>query len=250
MWLKFSKKTPVPQADVDTKCAAILCDRPAGLEALEVPTPGLAAPPTPPLVIENFLSPEECRELIALSERQGYEQAQVNIGGGRQRLNTSVRKTSRCMIDVPKAASILFDRLAPFIPQHGPRGGWVCPVGLNERLRFLRYDPGDFFRPHSDGRFDRPDGDTSLMTVMLYLNEPEAGGDTIFLDYDSTENSPVAPQTGLCLLFDHDLVHEGAMLKRGVKYAIRTDVMFTRRPARAGVGDALPSGHGRSPQNY
>jgi hypothetical protein len=25
--------------------------------------------------------------------------------------------------------------------------------GLNERLRFLRYDPGHFFRPHTDGSY-------------------------------------------------------------------------------------------------
>ena len=33
---------------------------------------------------------------------------------------------------------------------------------------------------------------------------------------------------GLALVFDHHLMHEGAVLLKGVKYAIRTDVMFRR----------------------
>lgn len=51
-------------------------------------------------------------------------------------------------------------------------------AGLNERMRFLRYEGGDYFRPHWDGSYvDRNgggDGDgrerRSLLTVHLYLN--------------------------------------------------------------------------------
>ena len=46
--------------------------------------------------------------------------------------------------------------------------------GLNERLRFLRYEPGEKFEPHLDGSFVRTDGDKagdrSFVTVLLYLN--------------------------------------------------------------------------------
>ena len=74
-------------------------------------------------------------------------------------------------------------------------------------------------------------GDTSLMTLMLYLNTPEKGGDTNFLSYSGHHVSPVAPKAGMALLFDHDLLHEGATLVKGHKYCIRTDIMYTRRPA-------------------
>ena len=43
------------------------------------------------------------------------------------------------------------------------------------------------------------------------------------------ERVGVSPRPGLALVFDHNLCHEGATLLEGVKYAIRTDVMFTRR---------------------
>lgn len=45
---------------------------------------------------------------------------------------------------------------------------------------------------------------------------------------------PYNPSTGEALLFDHDIRHEGALLEEGVKYAIRTDVMY-RRLSRAEI---------------
>ena len=42
---------------------------------------------------------------------------------------------------------------------------------LNERLRFLRYRGGEYFRPHTDGCYVTPAGDEIFyLTVHLYLN--------------------------------------------------------------------------------
>ncbi len=48
---------------------------------------------------------------------------------------------------------------------------------------------------------------------------------------------------GKVLVFQHDLLHQGSVVTSGVKYAMRTDLMFTRRPG-AGVaspGEEAPS---------
>ena len=223
---------------VDRECMDILtASSSTPVTLLRVPPPGgssVASVAFPAFIIDNLLSLQECQGLIALSERCGYEPAEVNIGGGLQVRNDSVRRTSRCMMDCPEAASVVFGRIRDVLPPHGPRDGWCRPVGLNERLRVLRYSPGDYFRPHQDGIYERPvghprAGDTSLMTLMIYLNTPERGGDTNFLSFAGDQPSCVAPITGRALLFDHGLLHEGATLLKGVKYAIRTDVMYTRR---------------------
>jgi hypothetical protein len=39
------------------------------------------------------------------------------------------------------------------------------------RFRFLRYDPGEYFKPHMDGSYRRDNGDESKITVFIYLNE-------------------------------------------------------------------------------
>ena len=100
--------------------------------------------------------------------------------------------------------------------------------------------PGDYFAPHSDGSFACDvTGQRSFITVMLYLNTPIDGGETNFLsrrpeylkrvdaDCDGSCVS-VHPTTGSALFFDHQMYHEGALLNKGVKYAVRTDVMFER----------------------
>ena len=68
-----------------------------------------------------------------------------------------------------------------------------------------------------------------MLTLMLYLNTPIAGGDTNFLsDEGQHQKRTVNPTTGQGLLFDHTLRHESTELETGVKYAIRTDVMYRR----------------------
>ncbi|WP_434345440.1 2OG-Fe(II) oxygenase [Myxococcus virescens] len=80
--------------------------------------------------------------------------------------------------------------------------------------------------PHFDGAFVRTRDERSLLTFMVYLNECPGGGATNFLSLGHS----VTPRTGSALLFNHHLLHEGATVTQGRKYALRTDPMY-RRPA-------------------
>jgi prolyl 4-hydroxylase len=96
-------------------------------------------------------------------------------------------------------------------------------------MRILRYKPGHVFAAHSDGAYERPDGsERSRCTVMIYLNGGFRGGSTLFLSEDLKESTSVVPEAGRVLVFDHRLLHEGEKVTEGVKYAIRTDLMFER----------------------
>ncbi|XP_038067998.1 probable prolyl 4-hydroxylase 10 [Patiria miniata] len=177
--------------------------------------------------LDNVFTKEECKELIRRSEEKGYEQALVNIGGGRQKLMLSARNNQRCLIDSTELVDAFWERLAEFIPQ--PFYGYKA-LGLNERLRFLRYDPGEYFKPHFDGSYERKNGEHSMVTVQIYLNEGFKGGSTTFLPYFNSDDDPpveCVPKIGRVLIFEHRLYHEGSMLKDGRKYAIRTDVMYS-----------------------
>ncbi|XP_022097257.1 uncharacterized protein LOC110982847 [Acanthaster planci] len=178
--------------------------------------------------LDEVFTKEECKELIRCSEEKGYVQALVNIGFGRQKLMTDYRNNQRCLIDTTELASIFWERLAEFIPQT-IRG--YQALGLNERLRFLRYDPGEYFKPHFDGCYERENGEISLVTVQIYLNEGFSGGSTTFLPFSGLDSgSPVecVPKIGRVLIFEHRLHHEGSVLKAGRKYAIRSDVMYSK----------------------
>ena len=103
-----------------------------------------------------------------------------------------------------------------------PKMAEYVPIGLNERWRFYRYDPGQAFRWHRDGAYERNALERSRLTFMVYLNEDFAGGETRF------ETFAVRPRTGTALVFLHPLLHEGAEIERGRKYVMRSDVMYRR----------------------
>lgn len=180
------------------------------------------------LVIHDFLSPAECEEYIRLTERVGYSPAPITTESGPV-MAPEIRNNDRVMVDDHARADALWQRLKPLVPD--PLDG--CPaVGLNERLRFYRYDPDDTFRPHVDGHFARND-ERSKLTVLIYLSGGCIGGETIlyFFDGDHPEipegtEFRVAPAPGKVLIFRHELLHEGAIVLEGRKYVLRTDVMY------------------------
>jgi len=94
-------------------------------------------------------------------------------------------------------------------------------VALSPHFRFYKYTPGQRFNMHKDGRQSVGDG-TTLLTLLVYLNEGYVGGGTRFRQ----ENLLVTPSIGKALLFDHKLWHQGVKLEQGIKYVLRTDIVF------------------------
>ena len=173
-----------------------------------------------PLVFEQdaVLAPAECDAMIARAEQLGFSDAPITTARGFV-MRPDVRNNTRAMFDDVVLAASLFDRIAPGLP---PRLFDRRPVGVNERFRCYRYQPGQQFRPHYDGAFQRHDHECSELTFMIYLNASCTGGNTAFLDFDVE----VVPEIGKALFFQHRLLHEGAVVTAGVKYVLRSDVMY------------------------
>jgi hypothetical protein len=178
-------------------------------------------------VIHDFLTPEECAEYIRATEAVGYAAAPITTAGGFV-MAPEVRNNERVMIDNFEWATKLWERARPFVPS--PYLGHPA-IGLNERFRFYRYDPGHTFRPHTDGHFARND-ERSQFTFMVYLSGGCEGGETVLYIVDDGLTLPdgaeirVKPEPGKALVFFHYLLHEGAPVQSGRKYVLRTDVMY------------------------
>jgi hypothetical protein len=101
--------------------------------------------------------------------------------------------------------------------------------------------------PHYDGNFVRSTSERSMKTFMLYLNGGFGGGSTNFIDekqqltkdpvtgiFKADEANillKVVPEPGMAIVFNHEILHEGEQLKDGVKYIMRTDLMYDRQTA-------------------
>ncbi|HAA56175.1 MAG TPA: oxidoreductase, 2OG-Fe(II) oxygenase [Myxococcales bacterium] len=168
--------------------------------------------------VPNFLSAARCAELIAYAEKQGFEAAKVGSSGKHMKME-HLRNNARRIEDRPVLAQELWPALQPHVPDEyfGCR-----PNGLNERFRFYRYREGERFGWHADGAYRRPNGEESIYTLLIYLNEGYVGGETSFKEVE------VVPQTGLAVFFLHKKEHRGCELVEGVKYVLRSDIMATR----------------------
>ena len=67
------------------------------------------------------------------------------------------------------------------------------------------------------------------LRYFLYLSEDFTGGETTF--FDQTEDKlrfKITPKLGQLLVFDHHQLHSGDPVLDGVKYVLRTDVMYVK----------------------
>lgn len=169
--------------------------------------------------IKNFLSKKECEDLIALSENLGYQEAEVSLESGAKMIK-GIRNNYRLIYTNLELAARFWNNLKIYCPREMEHS---YAVGLNEQFRFYKYESDQRFKRHIDGRFKRNELEESRITFMIYLNEEFEGGETTF------DELSIQPKTGDALCFIHELKHEGSPVKSGIKYALRSDVMYRKK---------------------
>merc|ERR1719203_2349328 len=193
-------------------------------------------------VLRNFLSVAECDDVIRQAEAFGMCAPSETH---RMRLCERVKVMSEDLADV------LFQRALPYlndiqvweserprgVPTAAMLGAWK-PSTINPCFRVCRYDVGGFFLPHHDGDFVKSSRNRSLKTFMVYLNDDFDGGPTNFYDesqphYTKADPEKVIlsyqPECGSCLVFNHNITHDGGELRHGRKYILRTEVLYEQR---------------------
>jgi hypothetical protein len=179
--------------------------------------------------ISNVLSSTECQMLIQLAEKVNNnfqyvtEATHVASDGSSYRVpiqNPNPHKLS--VLHHPQTISMLWKRLQPVIqsdiflhlPSYQRRMNCGMPVGLNPRIRILRYDAtdNDRFEPHFDATTyidtqqqhqeaeqQQQLKQKSLLTVLIYLNSGGgvdfSGGETCYLDSHISTTSSLSVTT-------------------------------------------------------
>ena len=190
--------------------------------------------------MENVLSAAECDALIARAT-PNFEPAKVDTRASRVagasdagaiELRTDTRNNERWVLEDPGLADAICSRMRDGMP---PGLAYFSPI-----VRFYRYAPGSFFKPHVDGGMVDTVRNTVLrFSVLVYLNSVAAGGGTRFhpvritngkLSTDDTAIvSTVSPAPGKALFFFHKLRHSGETVHSGLKHVLRFDAMYHQR---------------------
>lgn len=115
------------------------------------------------VVLDGVMTEKECEMLTAAAEATTdgkWERAMVNIGGGRQAMYEDTRKCGRIIWDNRDLVAKLWARIEAAVPDIHQLQNWgsVTGVGpvkrnevwkvsrLNERMRFLKYVGGEYFK--------------------------------------------------------------------------------------------------------
>ncbi len=94
-----------------------------------------------------------------MTESIGFEEATITRNWGAV-MDKSIRNNDRVIWDDEKLAKELFETKKPYMKN--PCQGLYC-TGLNERFTFYKYSPGQRFGWHSDGYYERENGERSTL---------------------------------------------------------------------------------------
>ena len=239
------------------------------------------------LELHNLLSKAECEQLIAVANAKGWNRSSPSGGGHGRTGKEDARTNKFCVGENPQLANELWRRIRPFLrtnlaetglPMNTyisqvTRGTEWTPVLVCERFRYYKYDEGDVFPEHVDYKLARTvvrlDPNTkqlkeyrqqSFFTLLIYLNDSFQHGETGYWPNHKgihcrflrdQELKPhqivIRPRTGMGVIQEQNILHEGVAPTKGIKYILRTDIIHEKeiqrdarlkvRPTRAQVGD-------------
>jgi prolyl 4-hydroxylase len=172
------------------------------------------------LVVQNFLSAPECAGIMALIDdnaRPSTLYAGTEIDGFRTSFSCDLNPHDPLIAAVEARIAAL----TGIDPRHG------------EALQGQRYAPGQQFKPHHDyfhvsepyWEAERLNGGQRTWTGMIYLNQPEGGGETNFPKAGLCLN----PQPAMLVLWNNmkedgspqdASIHEGCAVQAGTKYVV------------------------------
>ncbi|KAJ7219158.1 hypothetical protein GGX14DRAFT_590350 [Mycena pura] len=190
------------------------------------------------LVIDNIFSAAECKAFVKFIDGLPLQLTPPKKRGEAERHNYRHSVTS---VDFASRLHAVFAPHLPlFFPSSGTKGRNIGTAreahALNSNIRLYKYTPLQYFGPHYDDDCRDPTtGAKSEWTLLLYLTGCEdgvEGGETLFYQNGKGASQDVikAPLTrGTALLHRHGrdcMLHEGSPVVRGVKYVLRSDVMF------------------------
>ena len=172
-------------------------------------------------LLGQLLDTQECEALIEAARPRLQRSLTVSLQSGGEEENAD--RTSQGMFFQRGETELIArieQRLARLL-------NW--PVENGEGLQILRYGPGTEYKPHYDYFDPVAPGTASILkrggqrvaTVVMYLNEPQAGGATVFPDVQFE----CLPVRGNAVFFNYSQpdpssrsLHAGAPVLRGEKW--------------------------------
>lgn len=175
--------------------------------------------------LHGLLTPAEAGSYVSSAEATGFKGSDVA-----REFPSEVRNNSRLVHFSDELSASLWHRLAPHLAHrdiylmqpmgYDAEGRWK-PVGVNPCFRIARYQTGEHFAAHRDGMYVNDQGECSIYSIILYLNDDYEGG-----HLELPEHNVFRPRAGSAVLLPHDMLHTATEVLDGSKYVVRSELMF------------------------
>tara|TARA_Y100001970_G_C14080166_1_gene774247 strand:- start:138 stop:920 length:783 start_codon:yes stop_codon:yes gene_type:complete len=214
--------------------------------------------------VDQILNNKECENIIQLCNDKGWKKSSPSGGGHGRTGKEDARTNSFCVFYDNKLAENIWNKISPFLNKDlsylgnnvyfnsNTKGSEWKPSFIYDKIRIYKYEPKESFPEHLDYKVKRniKKGDEevvqqSFLSVLIYLNDDFKGGETgywpdhngihcRFLRNVEKQNCKkdhqvlIKPKTGLCVIQDQNILHEGLPTTKGTKYLLRTDIIHER----------------------
>ncbi|KZV58779.1 hypothetical protein F511_28746 [Dorcoceras hygrometricum] len=211
------------------------------------------------ITIQNYFTSAESKAFIKAAESVGFAH-QGSLGPAK---GEAYRDNDRISVNDPILAEAIWQSgLQQLLSDFRIQG--KVAIGLNPNIRFYRYCVGQHFGQHIDESVYLGEGRRTYYTLLIYLSgtpdrnkakskndengapsktkakpknndSPQdssavlAGGETVFYGPRNVLVAEVPPSEGMALLHIHGskcMLHEARTVTKGVKYVLRSDVVF------------------------
>ena len=166
----------------------------------------------------SLFAPEFCRKIVdQVKQLNEWEPAQVretdDEGRTESLLHLEVRSTSIFVSEQAEDVYRSFDlameeKLKPLVKQV-----WKIDLTEHSGTQILKYGPADHYVPHQDSG---PGLESRYLSVVCYLNDNFAGGETSFPGCGYTAK----PTTGRAIIFPSHYLHGSVPVVSGEKFVI------------------------------
>ncbi len=200
-------------------------------------------------ICEDFLTKAQCDEIIASSEKAGFEHLEYRNSSRVIGFDSNGVLTELIVNNFN--SEYLTQRLnkKPSTP-YGFYSNYIQwnPIepNINKCFRINKYSQSQEFKFHRDAQYTQSHLVKSSHSILVYLNDGFQGGETVFrFPKNQYVNSGltikqeleliglayteivIKPKQGKMIIFDQRLLHAGAAVHSGTKYVLRTDLIRT-----------------------
>ena len=214
--------------------------------------------------VNDVLSSSECAKIIEKSNNKGWNESSPSGGGHGRTGREDARTNSFCVFHDEDLASKIWSKVKETLPadlnflgenvyfNSITKGTEWSPSFIYDKIRIYKYEPGEVFPEHIDYKVkrnikveDKEYVQQSFLSLLIYLNDDFEGGETGYwpdhngihcrflrnVEKQSCKKDHqvvIKPSSGLCVVQDQNILHEGLPTTKGIKYLLRTDIIHQK----------------------